>query len=227
MPAEPFVVVFAIFPKVTQLDFTGPYEVLHRLPGAKVVVGSGAGGLVRAEGGLTFNTVPLSGIERCDLICTPGGAGQPEAMADAAYLGEVRRLGLGATYVTSVCSGSLILGAAGLLKGKRAASHWAYRALLPLFGAEVSTARVERDGNTFTGGGVTAGIDFGLTVAAAVAGDATAQAIQLMLEYDPQPPFDAGSPERAPAAVRERVEAQLAALMGKRRAALESALAGV
>ncbi len=219
--ADPFVIVFAVYPGVTQLDFTGPYEVLSRLPGAQVVIASGAGGPVTAEKGLTFLSVPIAEVRTCDLICIPGGAGQTEAMVDPAYMDGVRRLGGQAKWVTSVCTGSLILGAAGLLKGKRAATHWGYRAMLPLFGAEPVAERVVRDGNTFTGGGVTAGIDFGLVVAAAVAGETTAKAIQLMLEYDPHPPFDAGSPERAPAEVVAIVRKRLDELLEKRRAAAE------
>jgi putative intracellular protease/amidase len=220
---QPFVIVLAIYPNVTQLDFTGPYEVFHRLRNARVITASGAGGPVEAEGGLTFMTSRLADVERCDLICAPGGAGQPAAMADPAYLGEVRRLGQGARYVTSVCSGSLILGAAGLLQGRKSACHWGWREMLPLFGAEPVNARVVRDGDHFSGGGVTAGIDFALTVAAELDGVKAAKAIQLMLEYAPEPPFDSGSPERADPEIVATVRAQLEALApGRRRAAMQA-----
>ena len=191
----PFRIVFAIYPGMTHLDFTGPHQFLSRTPNSEVVVASPAGGPVDADG-LTFgNTVKLSDIERCDLICVPGGIAATKVAQDAAFVGEIRRLGLQAKYVTSVCTGSLILGAAGLLEGKRAACHWAWREMLPLFGAIVDEGRVVRDGNTITGGGVTAGIDFAITVLAEIAGEETAQAIQLGLEYAPAPPFNCGRPE--------------------------------
>jgi cyclohexyl-isocyanide hydratase len=212
-------VVFAVFPDLTQLDFTGPYEVLSRLPHARVIVASEPGGMIVSERGLAFETTRLKDIERCDLICVPGGPGVTPSMTDAAFLAELKRLAADATYVTSVCTGALLLGAAGLLKGKHAATHWAYREILPIFGATPVNARVVRDGDTITGGGVTAGIDFALTVAAEIAGDDVAQSIQLMLEYAPAPPFNAGSPETAPAAVLERFNAAMAGVLEARRAA--------
>jgi transcriptional regulator GlxA family with amidase domain len=208
-PGAPFRIVFAIYPGMTHLDFTGPHQFLSRAPHSEVVVASPAGGAVEADG-LTFgNTVKLSSVDRCDLICVPGGVVAAKVAQDAAFVSDIRRLALGAKYVTSVCTGSLILGAAGLLKGRRAACHWAWRDLLPLFGAIPDDARVARDGNIITGGGVTAGIDFALTVLAEIAGDDVAQAIQLGLEYAPAPPFDAGRPERAPPAIRAGYEARL------------------
>jgi transcriptional regulator GlxA family with amidase domain len=144
-------------------------------------------------------------------------------MADEAFLAQIRRLAAGARYVTSVCTGSLLLGAAGLLKGRRAACHWAWRDQLVLFGATPDPARVARDGHVFTGGGVTAGIDFALTVVAEIAGDETAQAIQLAVEYAPDPPFHAGRPETAPPAVLERVQAIYGRGMDERRAAARKA----
>jgi cyclohexyl-isocyanide hydratase len=208
---------------VTHLDFTGPHQVLCRLPGASTHLAS-------AEGApLTFDGITFSGLERladipsCDVLCVPGGFGTMDAMADAAFMGEIRRLAAGARYVTSVCTGSLILGAAGLLRGKRAACHWAWRDLLSLFGAVPDEGRVVRDGNVFTGGGVTAGIDFALTLAAEIAGDEFAQGLQLSLEYAPAPPFDAGRPESAPPEVLARVRAMLEAMGGTRRAAAAKA----
>lgn len=216
-------IVFALYPEFTQLDFTGPHQVFCRLPGVTVAVASVAGGSLTVDG-LTFaNLDRLADVASCELLCVPGGFGTEQAVLDAELLAQVRRLAAGAAYVTSVCTGSLVLGAAGLLAGKRAACHWAWRDLLPLFGAIPDGARVVRDGNLITGGGVTAGIDFALTVAAEIAGPAVAQAVQLQLEYAPAPPFDAGRPETAPAEVLSRVQARLAKGAAARRAAMEAA----
>jgi len=201
-----FTIVFAIWPGMTHLDFTGPHQVLSRLPNATVIVASPAGGDVDADG-LTFgNTARIADVRSCDLICVPGGIGAAKVAQDRAFTGEIRRLALGAKYVTSVCTGSLILGAAGLLKGRRAACHWAWAHQLAHFGAIHDPARVVRDGEIITGGGVTAGIDFAFTVLAEVAGEEFAQMIQLGLEYAPAPPFNAGRPETAPASVLERFD---------------------
>jgi cyclohexyl-isocyanide hydratase len=217
-------VVFALYPRVTQLDFTGPFEVLQRVPGARLTLASVAGGELTADSGMTFaGLARLSEIEALDAICVPGGYGVTAALGDADYIAQVRRLGRAARYVTSVCSGSLILAAAGLLEGRRAACHWAWRALLGEQGVVVDPARVVRDGNIITGGGVTAGIDFGLSLAAELAGSEVAQEIQLAIEYDPAPSFDAGSPERAPALVLARVEERVARQYPERRAALRAA----
>jgi transcriptional regulator GlxA family with amidase domain len=227
----PLHIVFALFPDVTHLDFTGPHQILSRLPGAQVVVASQAGGEIEAEGLVFARVARLADLEHCDLLCVPGGFGVTQAMADDAYLAQLRRLAAGARYVTSVCTGSLLLGAAGLLRGRRAACHWAWRDQLALFGAIPDPARVARDGHVFTGGGVTAGIDFALTIAAEIAGPDVAQAIQLAVEYAPAPPFDAGRPETAPPAVLERVQAIYGRGMDERRAAARAAgervLAGV
>jgi cyclohexyl-isocyanide hydratase len=146
-----------------------------------------------------------------------------EAALDAAFLAEIRRLGGQARYLTSVCTGSLILGAAGFLRGKRATTHWAWRELLPLFGAIVSEERVCRDGNLITGGGVTAGIDFAFALLAELAGATTAQMVQLGLEYAPAPPFDCGRPELADPALVAAFQARMAPFAGKRRAQAEDA----
>ena len=197
--AETFSVVFALYPRVTQLDFTGPYEVFWRLPGAECVLASASGSDVEADGGITFTRVRrLAEVEHCALICVPGGFGTIEAMEDQELLRQIRRLAMSARYVTSVCTGSLVLGAAGLLKGRRAASHWAWRDALSAFGATPDPARVVRDGNVFTGGGVTAGIDFALAVMAEIAGGDYARTVQLRMEYAPEPPFNSGRPENAP-----------------------------
>lgn len=206
--AEAFPVVFALYPNITQLDFTGPYEVFNRLPGAQVILASRDGGTIEGDGGITFaNVKKLADIESCALICVPGGFGTVEAMEDRAFVAQVRRLALGAQYVTSVCTGSLLLGAAGLLRGKNAACHWAWRDLLSHFGAKPDPARVVRDGNIITGGGVTAGIDMAFTVMAEIAGAEFAQGLQLSLEYAPAPPFNSGRPEIAPPNILARVQA--------------------
>ncbi len=150
-------IVFLLYPRLTQLDFTGPYEVLARVPNTEVIIASKDGGVLKTELGLTFTDLTkLSDVPSADLIMIPGGPGQTDAMQDAEFMAEVKRLGAGAKYITSVCTGSLILAAAGLLIGKRAGSHWAYRELLSMFGAIPDDARVVRDGNCITGGGVTA-----------------------------------------------------------------------
>ena len=204
-------VVFAVYAGLTQLDFTGPHQVLSRVPGASLVVASAAGGEIVSDDGLRFCVTRLGKVEACTVLCVPGGVTCTEAMADETYMREVQRLAAGARYVTSVCTGSLILGAAGLLQGRRAACHWAWREHLAAFGAIVSDERVCRDGELITGGGVTAGIDFALTLAAELAGDTVAQAIQLGLEYAPAPPFDCGRPDRVPDAARVLVNARMQA----------------
>ncbi|WP_426399632.1 DJ-1/PfpI family protein [Ralstonia sp. R-29] len=224
MSASPFTVVFALYDRVTHLDFTGPHEVFWRLPGAQCVMASVRGDTVHADGGLTFSNIKrLADIPRADLICVPGGFGVIEAMGDADFVREVRRLADGAQYITSVCTGSLVLGAAGLLRGKRAACHWAWRDLLPAFGATVDEGRVVRDGNLITGGGVTAGIDMALSVMADIAGAEHAQAVQLGIEYAPAPPFDCGRPERAAPHVLEAVTERLNRLRADRYAAVQAA----
>jgi len=221
--SDPLTIVFALYPGVTHLDFTGPHQVLAQLPGARVIAASEQGGAIEAEG-LTFaNLTRLSDVTACDVICIPGGFGCAAAMNDEAFMAQIRRLAGSARYVTSVCTGSLILGAAGLLKGNRAACHWAWRDQLEPFGAIPDSARVVRDGNVFTGGGVTAGIDFALTLAAEIAGATVAQAIQLSLEYSPAPPFNAGRPETAPPAVLALVQQRLSAAEPARRAAVLTA----
>ena len=221
-----FLVVFALYPHVTQLDFTGPHEVFARLPGARCILGSRSGGDLEADGGIVFAGVRrLADIERCDLICVPGGFGTIEAMEDEELLTQVRRLAGTARYVTSVCTGALVLGAAGLLKGRRATSHWAWRDALPAFGATVDPGRVVRDGNVFTGGGVTAGIDFALTVTAEIAGEEFAQSVQLSIEYAPAPPFDSGRPELAPARVLAGTKQRYDGIRPVRDAAIQRAAA--
>ncbi len=221
------VIVFALFPGVTQLDFTGPHEVFSALPGASVIMASAEGGAIEANGGMIFAGVRrLAEISECDVVCVPGGRGATDnAIHDDVFLGELRRLAATARFVTSVCTGALVLGAAGLLRGRRAATHWAWRDLLASFGATADPARVVRDGNVITGGGVTAGIDFALSVVAELTDAETAQAIQLGIEYAPAPPFNAGSPETAPPAVLALVQERNALFAERRRGAVEQAAA--
>jgi cyclohexyl-isocyanide hydratase len=193
-----FAVVFALYPRVTQLDFTGPFEVFARLPHVRCTLASVAGGIIQGDGGITFAGVArLADITECALLCVPGGLGTVTALGDQSYISALRRLGARAQYVTSVCTGSLLLAAAGLLHGKKAACHWAWRDLLTPFAVEPSADRIVRDGNVITAGGVTAGIDMALAVMAHIAGVDYAQTVQLALEYAPEPPFDCGRPERA------------------------------
>jgi len=201
--------------------------VFSALPGATVIMASVAGGTIEATGGMTFAGLRrLADIPECDVVCVPGGRGTTDnAIGDEAFLNELRRLAATARFVTSVCTGALLLGAAGLLRGKRAATHWAWRELLVPFGAIPDAARVVRDGNVITGGGVTAGIDFALSVVAELSGPEIAQAIQLQIEYAPEPPFDAGVPETAPPAILSRVRERIAAMAAKRRGAVEAAAA--
>jgi cyclohexyl-isocyanide hydratase len=212
---------FVLFPNLTQLDFTGPLQVLHRLPGSETLIIAKTRDPVPSDCGLSL--LPTATFADCpplDLICVPGGFGVSGAIVDAATVDFVRRQGERARYVTSVCTGAFVLGVAGLLKGRRATTHWAYTGLLPMVGATYEKGRVVRDGRVFTGGGVTAGIDFALTVAAEVAGAEVAQGIQLSIEYDPAPPFTAGHPDRAPGPVRD----QRASFYDKRLAAFRGEL---
>jgi transcriptional regulator GlxA family with amidase domain len=203
------------------LDFTGPFEVFARLPAARCLLASVEGGRIEAGGGITFaDVVRLSDISDCALLCVPGGFGTIAAMEDQVYLGELRRLAATARYVTSVCTGSLLLAAAGLLAGKRAACHWAWRESLAAFGVTPDPGRVVRDGKVISGGGVTAGIDMALTVAAEIAGIRYAQTVQLAIEYAPAPPFDSGCPERA----APEIVAAAARRMDSMRAARDAAV---
>jgi cyclohexyl-isocyanide hydratase len=191
-------IVFVLFPNLTQLDFTGPLQVLSRLPDADVHLAAGSLDPVPTDAVLKL--VPTCVFEDCplaDVLCIPGGFGVDDAIRDPALMAFVREQGAQAKYVTSVCTGAFVLGAAGLLKGKRATTHWAYHEGLEKVGAIPVKERVVRDGNIFTGGGVTAGVDFAFTLMAEIAGQDHARAVQLGLEYDPAPPFDAGSPGKA------------------------------
>jgi cyclohexyl-isocyanide hydratase len=215
-----------LFPEITQLDLTGPYEVFTKLPGAEVRLVWKSLDPVRANGGMRL--LPDTTFAACpqlDLVCVPGGGGMNPLLEDAETLDFLRAQARGARYVTSVCTGALVLGAAGLLRGKRATTHWMSHAMLADLGAIPVPERVVVDGNVITGGGVTAGIDFALTVAAELFGEAVAKTIQLGLEYDPQPPFDSGHPSRAEAALVAAVTASAQARQANRQAAVTRAAA--
>lgn len=220
-----FHTVFVLFPNLTQLDLTGPLQLLHRLPGAMTSVAAKTRDPVPSDCGLSLvPTTTFTACPQADLLCVPGGYGVSQAMADPDTVAFVRAQGAKAKYVTSVCTGAFILGAAGLLQGKRATTHWAYRHLLDKVGAVREDARVVRDGNVFTGGGVTAGIDFALTLVAEIAGAEVAQSLQLGLEYDPHPPFPGGSPERAPKEILARTAASYETRSREFAAELEAAV---
>ena len=195
---QPFKIGFLLFPHVTQLDFTGPAQILSMMSGAEIHIVWKTLDPVPTD--CSFTIVPTHTFETCpdlDMICVPGGPGQAPMMNDAEVISWLQRQGKQAAYVTSVCSGSLLLGAAGLMKGYRAGCHWAFRELLTHFGAVPVNERVVVDRNRITGGGVTAGIDFALIVAQQVRGAHEAQRLQLLFEYAPTPPFDMGVPEKA------------------------------
>ena len=199
-----FNIGFVIFPDLTQLDFTGPLQVLARLPQSTTHIVAKSAAPVPSDCGLSL--LPTRTFANCpplDLICIPGGVkGVIDAIADPETIAFVRSQAQSAKYVTSVCTGAFILGVAGLLRGRRATTHWAYTDLLSLVGASYEQARIVKDGNVITAGGVTAGIDFGLSIVAEIVGETAAQAIQLGIEYDPAPPFHCGHPDKAPAAVK-------------------------
>ena len=206
----PTKIAFLLFPNVTQLDLTGPAQVLSRLGDATLDLVWKTRDPVSTDAGFSIlPTATFDEVPQADILCVPGGFGINHVIADDEALGWVRRIGEGAAWVTSVCTGSLVLGAAGLLRGYRAGCHWGQIEALELFGAEPVTARTVVDRNRVTGGGVTAGIDFAFTLTALLRGEAHARLVQLSLEYDPQPPFDSGSPARADptlvAAYRRRV----------------------
>jgi cyclohexyl-isocyanide hydratase len=221
-PEPAFTVGMVLFDGVTQLDLTGPYEVFARMPNTRVHLIAASLAPVRTEWGLTITPdVAFEDAPPLDLLCVPGGWGVDAQLDDVRLLAFLRERGAGARYVTSVCSGALLLGAAGLLRGYRATTHWLSLDLLPLLGAEAIDERVVHDRNRITGGGVTAGIDFALVVAAELFGPAVAQAIQLAIEYRPRPPFASGSPHSAPADVVKAVRQGSAARLASRRAIVE------
>jgi cyclohexyl-isocyanide hydratase len=215
-----FQIGLLIFPKITQLDMTGPYEAFARIPGAKVhLMWKNLEPIISDTGMPLLPTVTLEECPDLDVICIPGGPGQVDLMDDAEVIAFVRRQGLQARFVTSVCTGALVLGAAGLLKGYQATTHWASMDNLEHFGATPVATRVCVDRNRITGGGITAGIDFGLHLAGVLAGRETAERIQLFLEYTPEPPFNAGSPDTAPDAVLAALSAAIAPMLARRKEA--------
>lgn len=213
-----------LFPELTQLDLTGPYEVFARAPDTSVHLIWKTLDAVKSDRGMgilptcTFDTCPA-----LDVICIPGGPGQIKLMDDDETLSFIRTKSENAKLVTSVCTGSLVLGAAGLLRGYKATTHWASLDQLRLLGAEPVNERVVRDRNRITGAGVTSGIDFALNVIADIYGAEIAQSIQLHMEYDPEPPFTSGSPRVAPEEILEQAKKQIAPFIEKRRLATEAA----
>ena len=200
----PTTVAFLLFPQVTQLDLAGPAQVLSRLGDATLDLVWKTREPVPTDAGFAIMpTATFAEVPRADILCVPGGFGVNAVIADDEALGWVRSVGEGASWVTSVCTGSLVLGTAGLLRGYRAGCHWGQIEQLRLFGAEPVSERTVVDRNRVTGGGVTAGIDFALTLTAMLCGEDHARMVQLSLEYDPQPPFDAGSPAKAGTALVE------------------------
>jgi len=224
MTAPPFSAGFVLMPGVTQLDLTGPHEVFARMPGAELHLLWKNLQAVRSDRGLTIlPTTTFADCPRLDLICVPGGPGANALLTDNETLRFLRRIAAKARFVTSVCTGSLVLGAAGLLAGRRATSHWTSREMLREFAAIPTDERVVVDGHVITGGGVTAGIDFALRVVAEVRGQDTAEKIQLAMEYDPQPPFSAGSPKAARATIVDAVRHLAGPMLGERAAAVRQA----
>ena len=220
-----FNIGFVIFPDLTQLDFTGPLQVLSRLPQSATHIVAKSAAPVPSDCGLGL--VPTHTFANCpplDLICIPGGSeGVAGIINDRETIEFVRQQAGVAKYVTSVCTGAFVLGVAGLLKGRRATTHWAYTDLLPLVGATHEKARVVKDGNVITGGGVTAGIDLGLSVVAEIAGETAARKIQLGMEYDPAPPFDSGHPDKAPTLKSELLSARYDGFISMYRKRIEQA----
>jgi len=224
--AAPLQIGLVLFPKLTQLDLTGPVQVFARVPGATVHLLWKRIEPVTTDSVLTLlPTTTFADCPQLDVVCVPGGAGVDDIVNDEEVLDFLRSQAEGARYVTSVCTGSLALGAAGLLDGYRAATHWSARDCLAPFGATLSTERVCIDRNRVTGGGVTAGIDFALKLVSILVDRPTAEAIQLGIEYNPAPPFDSGAPETAPPAVLALTQERIAPFQQRRRDAVARAAA--
>lgn len=201
MKGNPMQIAIVLYDRFTALDAVGPYEILGRLPGAETVFVAERTGPVRADTGALALTADktLTEVPSPDLVVVPGGPGQTAQMENGVLLDWLRAADATSTWTTSVCTGSLLLAAAGLLKGRRATSHWLALDALGPFGAAPTGERVVFDGKYVTAAGVSSGIDMGLALLGRIAGDEHAQAVQLLTEYDPQPPYDAGSPQKAPA----------------------------
>ncbi|MET7575442.1 DJ-1/PfpI family protein [Streptomyces sp. NPDC005492] len=203
-------IAIVLFDRFTALDAVGPYETLGRLPDAETVFVAEEAGPVRNDGGNLALVADrtLADVPRPDILVVPGGPGQASQMENAALLDWLRTVDATSIWTTSVCTGSLLLAAAGLLEGRRATSHWLALDHLKQFGAEPTAERVVTDGKYVTAAGVSSGIDMGLTLLGRIAGDEHAQAVQLLTEYDPQPPYDAGSPQKAPAHLVEEIRSR-------------------
>ena len=224
--SAPLQIGLVIFPKLTQLDLTGPLQVFSSVPGAKVHLIWKRMEPVASDSVLTLTpTTTFADCPQLDVICVPGGAGTDDMVNDAEMLDFLRQQAKGAKYITSVCTGSLVLGAAGLLKGYRATTHWSAMDFLQAFGATPTKARVCIDRNRITGGGVTAGIDFALTLVSIMVDRMTAEAIQLRLEYNPAPPFNSGSPDTAPPEILALINEKIAPSKQRRGEAVQRAAA--
>jgi cyclohexyl-isocyanide hydratase len=227
-PNKPEQIAMLIYPGMTALDLIGPQQAFGYTMGAKVNLIWKTLEPITTDTGvkITPSATLHNTTEQVDLIFVPGGGkGAIDLMSDTEILGFLARQGKGARYVTSVCSGSLVLGAAGLLRGYRATSHWAVRDVLPTLGAQLAPGRVVEDRNRITAGGVTAGIDFGLYLAGKLRGEDYGRALELMLEYDPHPPFHSGTPAEATANVRDLATRMYAPLLKSAQASAESARA--
>ncbi len=206
-----------LFDGLDQIDFTGPFEVLSRIPNSTLHVAGKTTAPVKDTRGLTLvPDVTFAEVPKLDVLHVPGGPGQEALMEDEETLAFIRKQADGALFVLSVCTGALVCGAAGLLRGRRATTHWAAMDVLPLLGAIPVHDRVVIDGNAIFAGGVTSGIDGALQLAALLRGEAAAQQIQLYMQYQPEPPFDAGTPARAPQAVGAAARETFAALTARR-----------
>jgi cyclohexyl-isocyanide hydratase len=224
--SAPLQIGLVLFPKVTQLDFTGPLQVFSSVPGAKVHLIWKRIEPVPSDTALVLTpTITFADCPQLDVICVPGGVGTDDMVNDEEMLDFLRRQAVAAKYITSVCTGSLVLGAAGLLQGYRAATHWTAIEFLERFGATPAKTRVCVDRNRVTGGGVTAGIDFALTLVSIMVDQKTAEAIQLRLEYNPAPPFNAGSPDTAPPELVALFKEKIAPARQRRSEAIERAAA--
>ncbi|HTB02108.1 MAG TPA: DJ-1/PfpI family protein [Bradyrhizobium sp.] len=224
--SAPLQIGLMIFPKVTQLDLTGPVQVFSSVPGAQVHLIWKRIEPVPSDSVLTLTpTTTFADCPQLDVICVPGGVGTDDMVNDAEMLAFLRKQAEAARYITSVCTGSLVLGAAGLLKGYRAATHWTAVDFLSEFGAIPAKTRVCVDRNRITGGGVTAGIDFALTLVSIMVDRKTAEAIQLRLEYNPAPPFNSGSPDTAPAEILALMKERIAPAQARRSEAIHRAAA--
>jgi cyclohexyl-isocyanide hydratase len=225
-PGDPVRVAMLVFPGITQLDLTGPYEVFSKVPGVDVCLYWKDLNTITIGSGLRLTpTCTFADDARIDVLCVPGGAGQVELMADDAVLSFLRQTAETSRYITSVCTGSLLLGAAGLLEGYRATTHWMAMDDLSVLGAIAVRERVVCDRNRITGAGVTAGIDLALTVIAQLWGEPLARTVQLALEYDPQPPFTAGSPRTALPQEVQKLQDRARPFMERRLAASKAAAA--